>query len=254
MSALAVSMIVFLCVFAGALFGLLLHRFLPGHHLRESTKEAIKVAMAMVGTLTALVLGLMIASAKDSLDDKEAEMRSTAARVLLLDRTLAEYGPETTEARGLLKTMVTSRIGELWLEEKKQIAEAEQAVAGDVGIETIQSKLLKLTPQNDAQRWLQSTALQISSDIAAAHWTSFEQMHGTIEWPFVVVVVVWLVTLFVSFGAFAPNNGSVAVALFVAALSVAGSIYLMLEMDQPYSGLIKISSAPLQTALEQLGR
>ena len=254
MSALAVSVIVFLCVFGGALVGMLLSRVLPEHHFSEDTKDVIKVAMAMVATLTALVLGLMIAAAKSSLDDKETELRSTAARVLLLDRTLAEYGPEAQEVRDLLKKMLTVRINEIWLEENTDIAAVEQAVGSDIGIETIQVKLLKLTPENDAQRWLQSTALQISSDLAAAHWTSLEQMQSTVEWPFLIVVVFWLAAIFASFGVFAPPNSSVTVALFVAALSVAGSIYLMLEMDQPYSGPIKISSAPLRMALQQLGQ
>lgn len=254
MSALAVSVIVFLCVFGGTLVGMLLSRVLPEHHFSEDTKDVIKVAMAMVATLTALVLGLMIAAAKSSLDDKKTELRSTAARVLLLDRTLAEYGPEAKEARDLLKKMLTARINEIWLEENTEIAAVEQAVGRDIGVETIQVMLLKLMPENDAQRWLQSTALQISSDLAAAHWTSFEQLQSTVDWPFLIVVVFWLAVIFASFGVFAPFNSSVTVALFLAALSVAGSIYLMLEMDQPYSGPIKISSAPLRMALQQLGR
>jgi hypothetical protein len=254
MSALAVGAIVFACVFSGALFGMFLGRILPEHHLSTAAKDVIKVAMAMVATLAALVLGLMIASAKSSLDDRTTELRSTAARVLLLDRTLAEYGPATQEARDLLKKIVAARIKEVWLEEHAAIADAEETIESDVGVETIQAKLLKLTPQNDAQRWLQSTALQISSDIAAARWSSLEQIESSIQWPFLVVVVFWLAAIFASFGLFAPHTGSVTVALFVAALSVAGSIYLILEMDQPYSGPIKISSAPLRTALEQLGR
>jgi len=174
--------------------------------------------------------------------------------VLLLDRTLAEYGPETQEVRDLLKKILSARISEIWLEESTEIADAEEAIGSDVGVETIQAKLLKLSPQNDAQRWLQSTALQISSDIAAAHWSSLEQIESRVEWPFLIVVVFWLAAIFASFGLFAPHNSSVTIALFVAALSVAGSIYLMLEMDQPYSGPIKISSTPLRIALERLGQ
>ena len=130
----------------------------------------------------------------------------------------------------------------------------EKAVERDIGIESVQVKLLRLTPENDVERWLQSTALQITSDLAGAHWTSFEQIESTVEWPFLIVVVFWLATIFASFGVFAPPNSSVLVALFIASLSVAGSVYLMLEMDQPYSGPIKISSAPLLNALRHLGQ
>jgi len=254
MGALAIGVIVFLCVFGGALFGMLLGRILPEAHLSAEARDVIKVAMAMIATLAALVLGLMTASASSSLDDKETEMRSTAARVVLLDRTLAKYGPETQEARELLKKILAARVREVWLEENTEIAEAEEAIGSDIGVETIQAKLLDLSPQTDAQRWLQSTALQISSDIAAAHWSSFEQIEGRVKWPFLAVVVFWLAVIFASFGLFAPRNASVTAALFVAAVSVAGSIYLILETDQPYSGPIKISSAPLRSALQQLGR
>ena len=155
-----------------------LGRMLPEHHLSTDAKDVIKVAMAMVATLAALVLGLMIASAASSLDDKEAELRSTAARVLLLDRTLAEYGPEAQEARALLKKIVSAKINEIWLEENTEIADPEQAIGSDVGVETLQAKLLKFSPQNDAQRWLQSTALQISSDIAVAQLEPDEAHRG----------------------------------------------------------------------------
>ena len=120
------------------------------------------------------------------------------------------------------------------------------------GIEAVQRKLLDLSPQTDAQRWLQSTALQISGSIAAERWAVLQQIGSSIQWPFMAVLIFWLAIIFASFGLFAPRNASMTAALLVAALSVAGSVYLILEMDQPYSGLIKISSAPLRAALQQL--
>jgi hypothetical protein len=208
--------------------------------------------MAMVATLAALVLGLLTASAKSSLDDKVTELRSAAAQVVLLDRTMAEYGPETADARDLLKQTLAARISQIWPEE--DAAMAPSALRRGNGVETIQRKLLELTPQTDAQRWLQSTALSISSTIAAARWTVLAQIGTSIQWPFLAILVFWLAVIFASFGLFAPRNGSVTAALVVAALSVAGSVYLILEMDQPYGGLVKISSAPLRAALQQLGQ
>jgi hypothetical protein len=254
MSPFTIGLTAFLCVVVGALLGMVLGRILPEDHLSTDAKDAIKVAMAMIATLAALVLGLMTASASNSLESKETELKSTAARVLLLDRTLAKYGSETQEARQLLKTILRARINEIWLEENTEIAAAEQSIGRDAGVEAVQSKLLELAPQNDAQRWLQATALQITSDIATARWSLFEQIDSRVKWPLLTAVVLWLAVIFASFGLFAPHNSSVAVALVIAALSVAGSIYLILEMDQPYSGPIQISSAPLRAALEQLGR
>jgi type II secretory pathway pseudopilin PulG len=252
MSALVIGAIVFACVFGGALFGMYLGTVLPKDHLNPDARDVIKVAMAMIATLAALVLGLLIASAKSSLDEKESELRSTAAQVVLLDRTMAEYGPETQEARDLLRQTTAARISQIWPEGNSTVTPS--AIGRGSGIEAIQRKLLDLSPQTDAQRWLQSTALQISGTIAAARWSVLQQLGSSIQWPFIAIMVFWLAIIFASFGLFAPRNASVTAALFVAALSVAGSIFLILEMDQPYSGLIKISSAPLRTALEQLGR
>jgi hypothetical protein len=250
MSALAIGAIVFACVFGGALFGMFLGTILPKEHLSPDARDVIKVSMAMIATLAALVLGLLTASAKSSLDDKESELRSAAAQVVLLDRTMAEYGAETQGARDLLKQIVTARISQIWPDEKAKLTPG--AIGRGARMEAIQRKLLDLSPQTDAQRWLQSTALQISGAIAAARWSVLEQIGSSIQWPFMAILVFWLAIIFASFGLFAPRNASVTAALFVAALSVAGSIYLILEMDQPYSGLIKISSAPLRAALQQL--
>ena len=203
--------------------------------------------------MAALVLGLMTSSAKSSLDDKESELRGTAAQVILLDRTMALYGTETREARDLLKRLVAARMSQLWPEENAG-GVAPEAIGADTGIGLLQQKILALSPQNDAQRWFQSTALQISRDIAAAQWSTFQQVGSQIHWPFLVIVVFWLAIVFASFGLFAPQNAIAVSALCVAALAVAGAIYLILAMDQPYGGLIKISSAPVRAALDQLGR
>lgn len=252
MNPLAIASIVFAFVFGGALLGMYLGRVLPRDHLSPDARDVIKVSMAMVATLAALVLGLITASAKSSLDEKEAELRSMAGQVILLDRTIAKYGPETAETRTLLKQILVARINLIWPEENAGTVEPE-ALGRGASIERVQDKLLALSPKDDPQRWLQSTALGITRDIDATRWSLFEQIGSGIQWPFLVVVVFWLVAIFASFGLFAPRNASVAVALFIAALSVAGSIYLILEMDQPYSGLVKLSSAPLRTALTELG-
>ena len=252
MNALAIGAMVFACVFGGTLFGMFLSSILPKGHLSPDARDVIKVAMAMIATLAALVLGLLTASAKSSLDEKESELRSAGAQVLLLDRTMAEYGPEAQDARDLLKQTLAARISQIWPDENANVTPG--VIGRGSGIEVVQRKLLDLSPQTDAQRWLQSTALQISGSIAAERWAVLQQIGSSIQWPFMAVLVFWLAIIFASFGLFAPRNASVTAALLVTALSVAGSVYLILEMDQPYSGLIKISSAPLRAALQQLGQ
>ena len=253
MDPLSVGLTVFAFVFGGALFGMYLGRVLPQELLSADARDVIKVSMAMVATLAALVLGLLTDSSRTSLEAREEELRNMAAKVIHLDRTMAEYGPETAEARSLLQQVLVARISLIWPEENRATVVPE-AISRGAGVEDVQEKLLALSPKNEAQRWHQSTALQVTRDIAAARWSFLEQIGSIIHWPFLAVVVFWLAVVFASFGLFAPTNASVTVALFVAALSVAGSLYLILEMDQPYRGLIKISSAPLRTALAELGR
>ena len=253
MNALAIGGLVFALVFAGALLGMYLRAILPEHHLSEDSKDIIRISTAMIATLAALVVGLLIASAKSSFDAKDGALTRSASHFVMLDRTMAQYGPETAEARKLLRQIVVMRLHQVWPEGDGERLDPK-AVSEGPGIETIQRKLLDLSPQNDAQRWLRSTALQLTNDIVEVRWSALEQLGGSIPWPFLVIMVFWFAVIFTSFGLFSPLNSSVIISLFVCALSLAGSIYLIVEMNQPYSGFIKLSSAPVLTALDQMGR
>ena len=254
MSALAISLIAFACVFGGTLLGMFIRTFLPGHHVSDESKDVVKLGTGIIATMAALVLALMIASAKGNFDTMSSELRQAGSRVILLDRIMAHYGPETMEARDLLRRSVTSAIARIWPEDKIRQAVAK-APEGRVDIETIQDKLRQLSPRNDAQRWLQSRALQISGDIAEGRWLLVEQLgQSSVPMPFLVMLVFWLTVIFAGFGLFSPRNATVITVLLVCALSAAGSLFLILELDTPYEGLIKVSSAPLRNALAHLGQ
>jgi hypothetical protein len=253
MDALAIGILTFAITLAGASFGWWVGQRLPAKHLGPDSRDVIKVAMAMVATIAGLVLGLLVASAKSSFDTKDAAVRQAAVQVIVLDRTLAEYGPETNEIRSFLRELLTARMQQIWPTEAKAKIDIASVGRGP-GVEVIQRRILALVPHDDAQRWLQSTALQITRDAAEGRWLAFQRAGSSIQWPLLSVVIFWLVTLFASFGLFAPKNTSVFAALALAALSVAAAIYLMVELDQPYSGFIRLSGAPLQSALEQISR
>jgi hypothetical protein len=253
MSELSISLIAFVCIFGGALLGLLVREFLPEHHLSDESKDAVKLGAGTIATMAALVLGLLIASAKGSFDTMNNGLRQMGSRVILLDRAMTHYGPETMEARQLLRNAVASSIERIWPEDQARPAIAMER-DGWVDIETVQDKLRQLSPRNDAQRWLQSRALQISGDIAEGRWLLIEQMvQRSIPMPFLIILVSWLAIIFISFGLVSPRNSTVIVILFVCALSTAGAFFLILELDSPYEGLLKVSSAPLQNALAHLG-
>jgi hypothetical protein len=251
MNALLTSLVVFATMMAGAFAGWGLARILPERHLTPEGRDAIKVSIAMVATLSALVLGLLTASAKSALDAKEQEVRTMAAETIRFDRTLALYGPEASGVRTDFRALVASRIAAIWPDEMGDVA-VDQVQRGP-GIETIIQELLALTPKNDAERWLQSGALSTANDLTASRWTIVTQSSSAIQWPFITVVTLWLTIVFASFTLFAPRNWSVGAAMLIAAGAVAGAFYLIIEMDQPYSGVIRISSEPLRAALADLG-
>jgi len=245
------SLIVFGCVFGGAMLGVWLRTILPEHHLNADTKEVVKLGVGLIGTMTALVLGLLVASAKGSFDTQRAELTQWSANVILLDRILAHYGPETAEIRGSLKVAVGRMVDQIWSKGGEETSATDSQLARR---EVMFDKLQELTPHNDSQRAIQSQAENMAIKLAETRWLLFEQSGSSISVPFLVVVVFWLTILFVSFGLFAPRNGTVIVTLLVSAMSVAGAIFLILELDHPFSGAIQISSAPVRSALAVLGK
>ncbi|MCX5888373.1 MAG: hypothetical protein NTW99_15590 [Chloroflexi bacterium] len=233
---------------------MLLRTILPEHHVSDESKDVVKLGIGMIATMAALVLGLLIASAKGSFDTASSGLRQAGSRIILLDRVMAHYGPETMKARDLLRRVIASSIARSWPEDKVELSLAK-AGEGRVDIEAVQDQLRQLSPRNDAQRWLWSRALQISGDIAENRWLLIEQMgQSSIPMPFLVILVFWLTVIFATFGLFSPRNATVIVVLLVCALSAAGSLFLILELDNPYGGLIKVSSAPLRNALAHLGQ
>jgi hypothetical protein len=249
MSSLAIGSIVFICVFGGALLGMFLRSILPEHHLSAESKDAVKVGIGLIATMAALVLGLLVATAKASYDTKSSELTEMSANTVMLDRMLAHYGPETKPIRELLRRAGARSLEMLW-PQNGQAPRLEPAG----GAELLYDAIDALSPKNDAQRALQSQALNLTIDIGKMRWLLFEQSGSSISTPFLVVLVFWLTIIFMSFGLFAPHNVTVVATLLVCALSVSGAIFLILELDRPFEGLIRISSAPVQNALTHLGK
>jgi hypothetical protein len=250
MSSITISLIVFACVFGGALLGIFLHAVLPQHHLGADSKDIVKLGMGLVGTMSALVLGLLVASAKGSYDAQNAELTQTSANIAILDRGLAVYGPETKETRALLRGFVARFLDQMWSKDGTGASPSAAPSGGEILYEKIQG----LSPKNDAQRSLQGQMLSIAVDVGKTRSLMYAQQAASVSMPLLVVLVLWLTVIFVSFGLFAPFNATVVSSLFVSALSVSGAIFLILEMYAPYTGLIQISSAPLRAALAHLGQ
>ena len=254
MSSLTISCIIFACIAGGTLLGMILRAFLPEKHLSAESKDVIKLGMGLIGTMTALVLGLLIASAKSSFDTQRNGLAQLAGNVIFLDRALAHYGPEAKDAREMLKASVADMLQRTWPEENGQVGRTVAKTGTEGRYEELYEKIQELAPQNDAQRTFQAQAMKTAMDLGQARWLLFAQKGRSIPTPFLVVMVCWLALLLGSFSLFAPRNVTVVVTLLICALAVSSAIFLILELDQPFGGIIQISSAPVREALAQLGR
>lgn len=251
MTSIAVGFLVLVCCFGGGLFGIRSREALPAHHLSPESKDLVRLCMGLIATMTALILGLVTASAKSSFDAQDEALHSAAADVVLLDHTLAAYGPETRPLRDGLRELLRTRVAAM--DHGRPPANADTMPNAPTSGELLQG-ILALTPKDDAQRWQQSQALSIGSEVIKTRWLSIIGESSSVSTPFLVVIIFWLTTLFWSFGLFAPRNSTVIAVLLLSALSVSASVMLILEMQTPFSGLLHISSAPLRFALEHLGR
>lgn len=251
MTPLGIGLVTFACVFGGALLGMFVRDRLPEHHLSQDSKDVVKLGMGLLGTTAALVLGLLTASAKGSFDTTNNEVKQAAADVLLLDRALAQYGSETRDIRELIRRAVALRLALTWPEEGSGQLETPETTGT---VEGIASRIRALSPENDSQRSFQTRALQLTDEIQQTRWMLFGGAGDSLQMPFLVVLVFWVTVIFVSFGLFAPRNPTVIAALLVSALSIAASVFLIVELDRPFGGLMKIPSAPLRYTLAHLGQ
>jgi len=248
MSNVTISLIVFVLVFGGALLGIFLSSAIPKDHLNDTSKDVVRTGIGLVVTIAGLVLGLLVASAKQYYDAQSNELNAMSAKIVLLDRVLAHYGPETREARDLLRSDLVLMLNQLWSKNRTSLQPSLAIRKG------FYDELQGLSPRTDAQRSIQAQALGITLALAEMRWLRYEQSATAVSWPLLVVLVFWLTIIFISFGIFAPKNLTVVTTLLFSALAVSGAVLLILEMYSPFVGLIHISSAPLRAALEQLGQ
>jgi len=253
MTSTAIGVLSTACVFGGGLIGLALQRLLPKHHLSKESQDLVKLGAGVIATITALVLGLLVSSAKSSFDAMNTRIMQAGASAIILDRMLAEYGPDAKNAREQLRRSVEESLHRIWPSERTGVSGTAVVERGGA-IEAVQAGLRQLAPQDDAQRQLLAQARQVASDVSQSRWMLIEEAQNELPNTFLVVLVLWLTLLFVSFGLFAPRNAMAVIVLFICAFSMSAAIFLVLEMNRPLDGSIKVSSAPMRKALEYLGR
>jgi Protein of unknown function (DUF4239) len=252
MASLFTALITLACLSAGTILGSLIRDRLPDHHLRDDSRDVVKMASGVIATLVALVIGLLVSSSKSSYDQASGEVIQIGARVILLNRLLGRYGPETKPIRERMSQAIATSVEQIWPTSRRipSLAGIEQST----GMDDVHDLIVKLAPQDEAHRVLRSHALEACINLTHSRWLIIEQAQTTLPVAFLAMLIFWLTVLFASLGLLAPRNATTWCCLFVCAVSMAGAIYLILEMARPLEGLVQISPAPLRKALSVIGR
>jgi hypothetical protein len=249
-----VVLVAFGCTFGAALAALFVRSRLPAQHLEGDSKDVVKLVLGLVATITALVLGLLISSAHSAYDAQESELQQLGVHLVQIDRILAQFGPDAAKERQVLRDMVVADVARTWENHGGTAATNAPPFTAQLQAEALFIGVASLTPKTELERFAKSRALQLLSSVGETRRLLVEQSSGALSRPFLIVLVSWASLLFFGFGLLSRSNVTVVAALCVGALSVAGAIFLILEMNQPYAGWMQVSSAPLQNALAQMGR
>jgi hypothetical protein len=249
MTPVVLSSGIFLLTLGGIFLGGLLRDALPKHHLNKDTQDVVRLGVGLIATMAALVVGLLIAAAKNSFDTQSGQVRQIMADVVLLDNLLAQYGPEAAPLRAEIRAAIPLFADRLWSE---KASDATAPYEPSLAVEKVYVQIQSLAPQNDLQRSLQARAIEASTDIARARLLLFTETGNSIPLPFLGVLALWLIIIFASFSLFSGLNGTAFISLSLFALSSSCAIYLILELGRPFTGLMMISSAPLRGALGPL--
>ena len=253
MSPREIGLIVVACIFGSALLGLWLRKLLPAHHVGDDAKDIVKLGLSLIGTLAALVMGLLISSASATFNSVSSELTTVTVKVLELDHLLYQYGPEANEVRGLLAKNFGATVEFIF---SRDPAEHEAMLNPNAASrqDEVQAGIRRLSPGTDEQRELRSRAQDLAYDAGAERWYLVLQHGGAISVPLLVVLVLWLCVIFFGWGLFAPHHAVMMSALFTFASCATLAIFLILELDSPFEGWVRVSDAPMRMALVQLGR
>jgi len=249
MSPLAFSGIVFALLLAGIFAGPLLREALPQAHLSKETVDVVRLGASLIVTIGGLLLGLLIASAKGSYDTESTQVKQITADIILLDTLLSKYGPEALPIRNRMRSAIGPFVDRIWREQNSETKAPFSTVAP---AEQVYLDIQALSPQNDLQRSLQARAAQISTGLAQTRLLLFVESGNNIPTPFLAILVFWLIVIFISFSLFSPLNPTGLVFLSLFAFSAACALFLILELNNPFGGLMQISSDQIRNALAPL--
>jgi len=244
------SLAVSVAVFSGALVGLYLHQMLPQAHLTRDTQDVVRLGTGMLSVLSSLVLAMLISTAKTTYDTTDKDLRTFSAELILLDETLRDYGDAASGPHDLLRQYTQRVVADTWPSGDRDAVVDNQAT-GRV-LERVREAIRALKPVDDGQRWLQDQALQTHVTLLRQRWQFIQGEAHSVRPVVLTILVSWIAFIFASFGLNAPQNGTVVAAFLVCSLAIGGSVFLVLAMDSPLSGAMRVPSEPMRRALSHM--
>jgi hypothetical protein len=251
MSALAVAIVVAIFAFAAGILGLYLQKWLPERHTTDRSRDMISSMVALISLVLALVLGTLVSSSFSAFSTQESELETLATNALELDMALAQYGPDGKPARDILRDTLVRTHDLFWGRGRDNSMAFGVAVALP-GIRAMNDSLDMLDPKTPMQKALFSSAVSYDKAIEATRLKMSLQLVSTVALPLLLIIGFWSVLLFLGYGLLSRVNAMTVAVLGFGALSVAGAIFLIIELHRPYSGLIRIPPAALQEAISTM--
>jgi hypothetical protein len=250
MHSLAMSALVFALIFISALIGMAIRRAAPDDHFSPEAKDTVRLAIGLVVTMTGLVLGMLVSSAKTFYDSEKNQVAEMSSQIILLDNLLSTYGPETKQTRIEAREFVEDAVNRIWPKNESQTYQLRP----QNNDQNLYKQLELLVPKNDAQAFAKTQLMSSTISLKRTYWLMYLQSEQT-SMPFALLAVVtsWLMAIFVSFGVFAPRNSTVILTLVVCALAVSAAVFIIMSMYLPFSGILKISPVAVRDALSQMG-
>lgn len=241
-----------LCVvFGSAMLGMVISRRMPDHHLSAEAKATVSVSIAVVGTMTALVIGFLISNANTAFNARNATVSLLSSNISQLDTLLRRYGPETESIRENLQHFAAMKFEDLFADDPTGKHKVDNPVTAKI-FDNVEDRIVALKPADDRQKWLSGEALRLAAGVRAARSQLVQQNVNSLPLPFVGVVVLWLIVVFGSFGVFAPRNATTVVALFFSVLAVSMAFKLVLDLDNPFDRGIRLTPPPIRISPEPL--
>ena len=249
---LVIALVTWTLVFAAGLAGIWIGSRLPEEHRTNDSRNLVSIAMAMVSTLTALVLGLLLSVANTSFAENQEQLMSTSSDLIRMEHLLRLHGPEADESRDLLRQYANSMLQDVFPPDGSE-RNVENEATLDL-LAKVENWAALLVPANDTQRWLQPRIIDVSDKIVQEHFALVKQRLDAIPAALMVLMLVWLVMLFASFGLFAPWHLTSFIVLLLSSGAASGAVLLILELETPNRGFVNLSPGPLQHAIEVMDK